>query len=268
MTREQPYVVDEGSGPPVLLLHGLAASTRIWGDVVAAGADRHRFISVDLPRSGRSRAWCASNPEAIADGLSRLLDEKGIARCLVAGHSFGGLAAIELAARWPKRVSGLVLASSPALGLTPQLKLFVEARATGLLMPLISRLPMPRRAVSAYFQLLWGDRSKLTPRHVDIYMEALSAFEVWPGMLEAAQAIAGYRLPIDVLRSSGVPMSVLWGDRDRLVPIAQGEQLARALSVELQVLRGAGHCLPEERPDALLAAIDGAQKRAAGDRSR
>jgi pimeloyl-ACP methyl ester carboxylesterase len=64
---------------------------------------------------------------------------------------------------------------------------------------------------------------------------------------------------VELLRSRGLNIKVLWGDRDRLVPLVQGEHLARALHAPFSVLHKTGHLVPEERPDEVLAAIDGHQ---------
>ena len=96
---------------------------------------------------------------------------------------------------------------------------------------------------------------RLTDRHLDMYTEALSAHEVWHGMLEAGRAIADWRLPVEALRSAGIPAQVLWGEKDPLVPLLQGEHLATSLKAQFTVLAKTGHCVPEERPEAILKAL-------------
>src|SRR6185295_9181778 len=166
---------DEGSGPPVVLLHGLASTVRVFDDLIAQGGNRYRFVAVDLPRSGRSKQWAASNPAAIADRLMPWLEKRGLKRFALVGHSFGGLVALELAARWPQSVSQLVVASAPALGLPQQMRQFLDNPAADMAMGWISKLPMYRRAVRAYFEWLWVEPGSLSERHVDIYEEALRA---------------------------------------------------------------------------------------------
>ncbi|MBK7858883.1 MAG: alpha/beta fold hydrolase [Archangiaceae bacterium] len=247
---------DEGSGAPVLLLHGLASTQRVFDEVISGGASRHRFVAVDLPRSGSSKAWAASRPDQIAERLMPWLVAKGLSRFSVVGHSFGGLVAMELAARWPERVSRLVIASSPGLGLTPQIRKLVHNPLAESAVGWLSRLPMHRRAVRAYFEWLWAERGTLSDRHLEIYLEALRAEGVWESMLEAGRAISAWRLPVEALRASQVPVRVLWGEKDPLVPLLQGEQLATALGAPFRVLPGVGHCVPEQRPAELLAALE------------
>src|SRR4051812_22111103 len=131
---------DEGSGPPVVLVHGLASHTRVFDDVIAQGSKGHRFVAVDLPRSGRSKDWAACAPGAIAEALLPWLEQRGIKQFAVVGHSFGGLVALELAARRPKAVTKLVVASAPALGLPAQAKQLLANPASDWALQLLSRM--------------------------------------------------------------------------------------------------------------------------------
>lgn len=246
---------DEGSGAPVVLLHGLASTVRIFDDVIEQGASKHRFVAVDLPRSGRSKSWAASTPAAIADRLMPWLQKKGLKRFAVVGHSFGGLVALELAARWPGAVSHAVIASAPALGLPGQMRHFLENPMADAAIGWISRMPMYRRAIRQYFEWLWVEQGTLTDRHLDMYEEALRADGVWPSMLEAGRAVASWRLPLEQLRQAKIPTRVIWGEKDPLVPLLQGEHLATSLEAPFTVLPRIGHCVPEQRPKAILDAL-------------
>jgi pimeloyl-ACP methyl ester carboxylesterase len=246
---------DEGSGPPVVLIHGLASHTRVFDDVMAQGGKDHRFVAVDLPKSGRSKDWAACAPGAIAEGLFPWLEQKGLKQFAVVGHSFGGLVALELAARRPKAVTKLVIASAPALGLPPQTRQLIENPLSEWAMSFMSRLPAYRPAIRRYFEWLWGDPKRLTDRHVEIYAQALEAYRVWDGMLEAGRAIASWRLPLEALRAGTFPAHVLWGEKDPLVPLVHGEHLATSLKAPFTVLEKTGHCVPEERPEAILKAL-------------
>lgn len=246
---------DEGSGPPVVLLHGLASTVRVFDEVISEGGNRHRFVAVDLPRSGRSKSWAASTPAAIADRLMPWLEKRGLKRFAVVGHSFGGLVALELAARWPGVVTQMVVAAAPALGLPTQMRQFLEHPTADVAIGWISRLPMYRRAVRQYFEWLWVERGTLTEKHLDVYEEALRAEGVWEGMLEAGRAVATWRLPLEQLRAAKVPTKVIWGEKDPLVPLLHGEHLATSLNAPFTVLPHIGHCIPEQRPKAILDAL-------------
>jgi pimeloyl-ACP methyl ester carboxylesterase len=249
------HVRDEGQGPPVLLLHGLMASSFAFDAVIQRGRSRLRLIAVDLPRSGKSGHYADSNPESIARAVAAELAKRGVHSATVVGHSFGGVVASALANQHPALVKRLVLVSSPLLGLPAAARAFFSnplldqgARALG-------NLPVLRPAIRAYMQTMFGDPRAVTEAMVDGYLESLRAPGTWPAMLEALRAIGGYQVPTQALRA--VPTEVVWGDADRLVPLVQGERLAVSLDAPFRVLPRVGHFVPEEAPDAVLEAIDG-----------
>lgn len=249
---------DEGQGEVVLLVHGLGASSAVFDRVIAAGAGRRRFLAVDLPRSGRSGAWAHSSPESIATGLASWLDGQGVDKVHVFGHSFGGLVAAEFAARWPHRVSSLVMASAPALGVPPEVKLMLmnplAEWGASWVMPFVSMRPV----MQTYLKWLVGHPAIVTPAMVDQYLAALRVDGFASAIMEASRAVADYRVPYALLRDAPFPRRVLWGERDPLVPVDHGAQLARELGADFLLLPGVGHCLPEEAADVVLASVGGA----------
>jgi pimeloyl-ACP methyl ester carboxylesterase len=109
------HLVDRGSGPPVLLIHGNGAMVGDWeaSGVIDALAADHRVIAVDRPGFGhtprpRSRIW---SPAAQAEVLAKALARLGVEQAVVVGHSWGVLPALALALDHPRRVAGLVLVS-------------------------------------------------------------------------------------------------------------------------------------------------------------
>lgn len=246
----------EGEGEAVVLLHGLGASSRVFDAQFVARRGR-RLLAVDLPRTGRSGHWAASTPAALAEALVRALDARRVPRFGLFGHSFGGLVALELAARFPERVAHLTVASAPALGVPAELRLLLANPLTELTLGWLGRLPVWRPALQGYLQLIWGSTTAVGAQHVDLYAEAVQAPGFSEGMVEALRAVAAFRVPGEALARSPFPRAVLWGELDRLVPVVQGEQLARAIGARFEVLAGVGHCLPEEHPEAVRAAISG-----------
>jgi (E)-2-((N-methylformamido)methylene)succinate hydrolase len=105
----------EGTGPPLLLIHGVGARLDSWDDVVAALGGRFTTIRYDLRGHGDStKVPGPYSVELFAADAVALLDHLGIARCHVAGFSLGGLVAQRLALDAPGRVAGLVLLSTVA----------------------------------------------------------------------------------------------------------------------------------------------------------
>ena len=252
-----------------MLLHGLMASNRVFDELIELGRGEFRFLSVDLPHSGQSRDWASMKPEAIAAKLKPWLEARGVRRAIVVGHSFGGLVGLELAAQFPALVERLVVASTPALGLPADAKRLLTWPGADEGASLIGRLPLWRPLVRRYLEWLFGDPSKLSDRHVEGYFVSLQNPGAWPGMLEATRAVADYKLRSQALLEAKTPIEVIWGDRDRLVPLIDGERLATALDAGFSVLPKIGHCVPEEHPEAVLAAIRGTSRaRKVNDRGR
>jgi pimeloyl-ACP methyl ester carboxylesterase len=254
----QLHARDVGQGEPVLALHGLMASQRVFDAVIARGQDNHRFLAVDLPRSGRSGAWGSMRPSELADLLVGWLETKGVRRAIVAGHSYGGLIGLAMAENHPKVVSRLVVMSTPALGVPAEAKALFNMPYAEQAAGMLGRLPTVKLVLKNYLRnFLAGDPKKFDDAWLDGYLDTLSSEGAWLAMLEAVRHVGDYRLPVEALKSKGIDTRVLWGDRDRLVPLVQGEQLARALNAPFTVLHRTGHLVPEEQPDAVLAAIDG-----------
>ncbi len=248
------HVRDEGAGAPLVLLHGLGASSRVF-DFLFERRGHRRLLAVDLPRTGRSGHWAPSTPAGIAEALALHLSRVGVDRFELFGHSFGGLVALELAATQGDRISRLTVASTPALGVPPELRLLLGNPMLDLTLGWAGRLPVWRPALKSYLQLIWGESSQVAAHHLELYEEALRAPGFSEGMLEALRSVCTFRAPLEAVAKATFEKQVLWGEQDRLVSVVQGEQLARAIGAELSVLSAIGHCVPEEHPDAVAASL-------------
>ena len=244
------YFRDEGEGAPLVLLHGLGASARVF-DPLFQQRGHKRLISVDLPRTARSGHWASSTPEHIGAALLSFLDGRKVGAFELFGHSFGGIVALHLAATATARVTRLTVASTPAMGLPPEFSLLLQNPLADMTMGWFGRMPVWRPALKSYLQLIWGPAAQLSPAHMELYEEALGASGFSEGMLEALRAVAAFRTPLAELKAAKFEKQVVWGEMDRLVSVVQGEQLALAIGAKLTVLHDVGHCLPEEAPDAL-----------------
>ncbi len=247
---------DEGLGAPVVLVHGLGASSRTFDALIRLGG--YRFLAIDLPNVGGSQSWASgAEPRHIATALGDHLTTLGLTRYRLFGHSFGGLVAICLAAERPSAIEGLVIANAPALGLTADAKKTLKQPALDVMSQWLQgvRLPVPRAVVKAYLQWLWGEPGAVTEAAIDASVENAKNPGFLRSMLESMRSIAEFQLPHEALRSAHFSKHVLWGDRDRLVSVIEGERLALAIGADFKVLTGVGHCLPEEAPKAVLEAL-------------
>ena len=109
------YYRDEGSGEPLLLVHGFAEDGAIWDKVSAGLRSACRLLIPDLPGSGRSSLPAnAMSMESIAAALKNLLDQEGIDRCVLIGHSMGGYITLAFSELYPERVKAFGFFNSTA----------------------------------------------------------------------------------------------------------------------------------------------------------
>lgn len=245
-----------GSGVPTVLVHGFPTSSRLWHSVVRDFPDGHRLIIVDLPGFGRSElgsgeADCASQARA----LRALLDDLQVERACFAGHGTGGGIVQRLAVDAPARVSHLALLDSNAFGLPPR-RLARFARALG---PAARFLPPALLAGVLHGSVLKGfalpERSRLT---LDTCLKPFTTPSGRDALVQHLRAL-GRPDTADTtprLAALGIPTAILWGAEDPFYPVVLGERLQAAIpGATLDVVPGAGHFLPEDAPDRVIAAL-------------
>lgn len=98
-----------GKGTPLIILHGLYGSSDNWVGIARELSDTFRVIIPDLRNHGRSPHNPVHTYEAISDDLLELADSLDLGKFILAGHSMGGKAAVYFSARWPDRISGLIV---------------------------------------------------------------------------------------------------------------------------------------------------------------
>jgi pimeloyl-ACP methyl ester carboxylesterase len=247
-----------GDGPPVVLLHGQPGSHRDWRRVTKRLARTHRVYAVDRPGYGDAGSERPGGFADNADDLARMLDDYGVERATVVGHSWGGGAALAFAQRHPDRVAALVLVAAAGTN---------EALSTGdtvlgwpVLGPLLAFGAF--RHLAPRFPRLWRrlSGSRLSPRHsaeVDSEVRSWGRTPLWRTFLAEQRAMLRETAEVEErLGEVTVPTTVVVGERDRVIPSAAGAHLASAIpGATVRVVKGAGHLLPVERPDALADAI-------------
>jgi pimeloyl-ACP methyl ester carboxylesterase len=246
----------DAAGPsfPLLLLHGLNDSHLTWKRVAPTLAADRLVLMPDLPGHGRSARPNASYElEWHAHLIAEWLKITGLQRIDVLGHSYGGGVAQMLLLECPERIRRLVLVSSGGLG-----------RDVGLALRLAS-LPM---AVERFGQpwMAHGTRLALRGLRDEADITELVALNSEQG---TARAFA--RTVRDVIDWRGQrrlflqrahevpdlpPILVCWGDRDRLIPFAQGKAFAEHVQgVVFKAFPGAGHYLHHEQPAQLVETV-------------
>jgi len=254
------HLRDEGprSDPvPVVLLHGTSSSLHTWEGWAQVLKSKRRVIRFDLPGIG------LTGPPPDADYrieryvrfVAAMLDELGVARCVIAGNSFGGQVAWETALAHPERVEKLILVDAAGYPFQPvSLPIgFLIAR-----IPLLNRLmelTLPRRLIASSLRNVYGDPGKVTPELVDRYFE-LTLREGNRRALARRFAQAPAGIHPERIAALQLPTLILWGLRDQLIPPGDAERFHRDIAgSRLIVFDALGHVPQEEDPTATVAAV-------------
>lgn len=258
----QVHLRDEGprdDAEPLLLLHGTSASLHTWEGWVADLKRTRRVISVDLPGFGLTGPF-PDGDYRIAHYtafLDALLDRLQVPPVVVAGNSFGGQLAWELAVAKPARVSRLILVD--AAGYPRQsssVPIGFRLAQVPALAPLMARL-LPRRMIESSVQNVYGDPTRVTDELVERYYQlTLRAGNRQALVQRFQQAPAGDSQAL--IRQVRQPTLILWGGRDGLIAPANAERFkADIAGSRLVIFEQLGHVPQEEDPALTLPVVQG-----------
>jgi pimeloyl-ACP methyl ester carboxylesterase len=241
-----------GEGPPLLLVHGYGGAAWNFTDMQPHLAGR-RLIVPDLPgHGGSSPLPAAASLRGFADALVPLIDEP----VDVVGHSLGGVVALRLAERHPRLVRRIVVAAAAGISsstrwaeLTITLAGIVQpARIAGRRVERIARSPRLRRLVFGGFEVSNADLLSERGVHGFLRGSALHTDALGAGLALAADD------PRHDLERVRCPVLLLWGGRDKQVPVEDGFEYARRLRAPIRVIADCGHLLIGERPEVCARA--------------
>jgi pimeloyl-ACP methyl ester carboxylesterase len=258
--------LDQGTGRPIVFVHGLMSSSQTWTAQVGRLADRHRVIAPDLFGHGESaKASGDYSLSAHAATLRDLFDALEGSSATLVGHSFGGGVALQMAYLFPDRVDALVLVSSGGLGreLNPLLRA-ATLPGSELVLPVIASSWVHTIGDTA---LRWWSKVGLPP-------VSPSTDEAWRGLPSLADAatrkafLATSRSVIDVHgqtvsaqnRLAGFaaqPSLLVWGERDRMIPSSHVEAARSELpATRVEMFARSGHFPHLDEPDRFAKVLD------------
>jgi len=245
-----------GSGPALVLLHGLGHRRQGWTAVLDLLTPHREVIAVDLPGHGESpplRLAGRSPARALADDVLAFLGEQGLGRPHLAGNSLGGMLALALAARGH---AASVTALSPAgfaahpYQVSYARAVFTGARLAGRgIAPLVPRLSRSATGRALLYGLMVTRPAQVSPG------QARGDVAGFVAAGDAMRTVFGAPEPFTAAIGAGVPVTIAWGTRDRILPRSSARLARRRLpGARFVPLPGCGH-VPMTDDPALVAKV-------------
>ncbi len=258
------HIKTMGQGEPVyVLLHGFGASLFSWHAVMGSFSKIGMVIAYDRPAFGlteRPMSWTGENPyssQANVDLLLGLLDHFNVQKAILVGNSAGGMVSMQFYLQHPDRVQALILVD-PAVyeggGGPSWLRPFYNTPQLNHLGPLIVR-SIQSSGINL-IKMAWFDPSKITPETMTGYTKPLRADNWDRALWDFTAASQPSGLPAR-LSDFKLPVLVISGDTDKIVPTADSIRLADSLpNARLVIIAQAGHVPHEEQPEAFMQAVN------------
>lgn len=244
-------VVEEGTGAPVVLVHGLFMDHRTWDGVRSELSQQYRVITPDLPGFGQSEkpapARFRYDIDAFAEAIADLYAGLELGRAALVGHGLGGAVVLTLAARHPELASHLVLVSP----LIPPEHPSLESRLARL--PFVGNLVFRQLVGRGLFRAYFRERMLSNPagakiERIDAFYESFNSPAARGSALATLRSCADTRPVLAQTSRIQTPTLVIWGHGDTVSPARFGQRLAREIRGSGFELLDAGHAPQEERP--------------------
>ncbi|PHP67333.1 alpha/beta hydrolase [Zhengella mangrovi] len=234
-------------GTPLVLLHGFGGSHHVW-EPVAPALSRDRLVLVpDLPGHGRSLDYPGAGPiKAAVQAVLDFAEREGLSRFHLAGHSMGGAISALAALAAPQRIASLTLLSPGGFGPEINIRLLTRyAKA------------VTREDLRPCLEEMVGYRHPVNEHALDM----LAELRARPGQREMLEGIAARMtrdgvqgaIPRDQLATLPMPVKVIWGAEDRVLPASQANDLPPIFAFHR--FAATGHMLIDEQSEAVIRLI-------------
>ena len=256
--------VKTGTGPAILLLHGMACDHTTWTPIIRKLARNHTVIAPDLLGHGRSDKPRADySVGGYANGMRDLLTVLGIDRVTVVGHSLGGGVAMQFAYQFPERTERLMLVASGGLG--PEVSPGIRAISTPGFHQVMGVLTLPGVRHLGMAGLRAASRSGLKVTHdLDEVADIFDTFkdsQARHAIRHVVRAVVDWRGQIVTMADRAylteeMPMWVVWGRDDRVIPVRHANNAAAvAPNARVEVIPDAGHFPHKDHPHRFVRIV-------------
>ena len=259
----QVHFRDEGPRDdpmPLVLLHGTSASLHTWDAWVDALKDKRRVIRFDLPGFGLTGPHPTNDysVDAYVGLVQAMVDNLGVKTFVLAGNSLGGQIAWATAYTLPQRVQRLILVDAAGYPLIPQSIPIGFQIARIPVLRRVAEVVLPRGIVESSLRNVYGDPDKVTAALVDRYYDLT--------LREGNRKALAYRIDemqkmnadkaVAAIQSLRLPTLIIWGGKDRLIPVENAHRFAAdVVGSRLVVFDALGHVPQEEEPDITVRAV-------------
>jgi pimeloyl-ACP methyl ester carboxylesterase len=256
--------VQKGTGPVVLLIHGMAGSLETWRSVIEPLARSATVLAVDLPGHGTSSPGGGDySLGSLAAGLRDVLTTLGHDRVTLVGHSLGGGIAMQFSYQFPEMTERLVLVSSGGLGLevNPALR---AATLPGANLFLSVTAEATRRASGIARRVLGAAHSPASPGLDELVRSyaSLADAERRSAFLATVRSVVGLggqtvRAGDRLYLAKGLPVLLIWGAEDPIIPVEHARAAHDLLpDSRLEVFEGVRHFPHVEAPERFVTTLE------------
>ncbi len=256
-----------GSGPALLLIHGVGDNSKSWEPVHAKLAQRFTVIAPDLLGHGESdKPHADYSLPAFANGMRDLLAVLGIDKVTVAGHSFGGGVAMQFAYQYPQLVERIVLVSAGGVAKDVSLALRLAAMPMGAEALGVLRAPGVMPAIRRV-----GRAVQTTLGSTKFGRDAADVVDLLEGFLDPAGLAAFARTLRSVVDARGqyvtmldrsylvksVPVQIIWGEDDLIIPVDHAHTAHAAMpGSRMEIFEDSGHMPFHDHPDRFVEVVE------------
>ncbi|MCM3759880.1 alpha/beta hydrolase [Alkalihalobacillus oceani] len=241
------YCIDQGK-PAMFLIHGFASSTYTFHRLIPLLKEHFSIFAIDLPgfgRSDKSTSFTYSF-QNYAQLVAKCLKYFGLERVIIVGHSMGGQIALYTAKLVPDQVDKLVLLNSS--GYLKKVKKSLMYSSYMPFFPAFVQWYVGRKEVKDYLENVLYNKALITADMVEEFGRPLKERNFYKSLVRLARHREG-DLTTEQLRDIRKPTLLLWGEEDKVVPVAVGRRLVKELpEAELITYKHTGHLLSIEKP--------------------
>ncbi|MDT8859309.1 alpha/beta hydrolase [Alkalihalobacillus sp. MEB130] len=241
--------------PPILLIHGFVSSTYTFHRLIPLLKKNFSVIAIDLPgfgRSEKSKTFIYSF-ENYANFVSGCIDYFDLEGVTLVGHSMGGQIALYTAKRFPTKITKLILVCSSGY-LKPAKKAHIYCSYIPFFRLAVERY-IRRKDVKKSLENVFYNQSLINEEMMEEFARPLSEKDFYVSLIRLLRYREG-DLSSKELREIAVPTLIVWGEEDKVVPLAIGKRLVEDLpNAKLITYEKTGHLVTEERTDELYRHI-------------